>query len=99
MVAGASPATAACLHNHNMDRDVRVMLVNGKPVSYSSQLFWSELTNLCYLPPTAAPLGLSAAGLPVGCQFVGAESDGRTIYFARLLAEEIGGFVAPPGYA
>jgi hypothetical protein len=31
---------------------------------------------------------------------VGAEfNDYVTIYFTRLLAREIGGFVAPPGYA
>jgi amidase len=55
---------------------------------------------LSYLPATAAPIGLTAAGLPVGLQIIGPEGeDPTTIEFARLLANEIGGFVAPSGYA
>jgi amidase len=51
------------------------------------------------LPATAAPIGLTAAGLPVGLQIIGAEGeDPTTIEFARLLADEIGGFTPPPGY-
>jgi amidase len=74
--------------------------VNGRPRPYQEQLFWAGLPSLSYLPATAAPLGLTAAGLPVGCQIVGAEGeDSTTIEFARLLAAEIGGFVAPPAYA
>ena len=47
----------------------------------------------------AAPIGL-VDGLPVGLQIVGAEGEDPTgIEFARLLAQEIGGFVPPPGYA
>ena len=42
-------------------------------------------------------LGLTAAGLPVGMQIIGAEGeDLTTIEFARLLGAEIGGFLAPP---
>jgi amidase len=93
-------ATAAFAHDHNPDRDARLIPVNGALRSYQEQLFWSALPSLSYLPATAAPLGLTAAGLPVGCQIIGAEGeDPTTIEFARLLAGEIGGFVAPPGYA
>src|SRR5437764_207775 len=92
-------ATAAFAHDHNPDRDARVVPVNGKPRPYQEQLFWAGLPSLSYLPATAAPLGLTATGLPVGCQIIGAEGeDPTTIEFARLLAGEIGGFVAPPGY-
>jgi amidase len=63
------------------------------------QLFWAGLASLCYLPATAAPIGLTRAGLPVGLQIIGAEGDDlTTIECARLLAAEIGGFAAPPGY-
>src|SRR5207247_1222665 len=49
---------------------------------------------------TAAPLGLTSAGLPVGVQIVGGEGeDPTTIEFARLLAAEIGGFLPPPAFA
>ena len=51
----------------------------------------------CRRPP--APIGLTTAGLPVGLQIIGAEGeDPTTIEFARLLADEIGGFAPPPGY-
>ena len=93
-------ATAAFAHDHNPDRDARLIPVNGKPRSYQEQLFWAGVASLCYLPATAAPLGLPSAGLPVGVQIIGGEGeDPTTIEFARLLAGEIGGFVPPPGYA
>ncbi|MBV9585196.1 MAG: amidase [Alphaproteobacteria bacterium] len=93
-------ATAAFAHDHNPDRDARTVLVNGKPRLYHEQLFWAGLASLSYLPATAAPLGLTAAGLPAGCQIIGAEGeDPTTIEFARLLAAEIGGFTPPPAYA
>jgi amidase len=92
-------ATAAFTHDHNPDRDGRMVTVNGKPVPYGDQRFWAGPASLSYLPATAAPLGLVPAGLPVGLQIIGAEGeDLTTIEFARLLAAEIGGFVMPPGY-
>ncbi len=92
-------ATAAYPHDHSADRDRRMITVNGKPTPSGDQRFWSGPASLSYLPATAAPLGLTEAGLPVGMQIIGAEGeDLTTIEFARLLAEEIGGFVAPNGY-
>jgi amidase len=93
-------ATAAFPHNHNADRDARSVPVNGKCLPYQEQLFWAGVASLSHLPATAAPLGLTDAGLPVGMQIIGAEGeDLTTIEFARLLAAEIGGFVPPPAYA
>jgi amidase len=93
-------ATAAFPHDHNPDRDRRMVEVNGKPTPYGDQRFWAGLASLSHLPATAAPLGLSKAGLPVGVQIIGAEGEDRTtIEFARLLAGEIGGFVAPGDFA
>ena len=61
--------------------------------------FWAGIATLSYLPSTVFPTGLSMDGLPIGLQAIGAEFDDRTtIEFARLMAKEIGGFVAPPGY-
>jgi amidase len=91
--------TAAYPHDHSPDRDTRRVMINGEPTPNSAH-FWSGLPSLCYLPATAAPVGLSSAGLPVGIQIIGPEGeDPTTIEFARLLAAEIGGFVPPPGYA
>src|SRR5439155_24100456 len=64
-------ATAAFAHDHNPDRDARMIPVNGKQRSYQEQLFWAGVASLCYLPATAAPLGLTSAGLPVGVQIIG----------------------------
>jgi amidase len=92
-------ATAAFPHNHNPNRDERTVSVNGSSLPYAEQLFFAGLASLSYLPATAAPIGLTAAGLPVGLQIIGPEGeDSTTIEFARLLAAEIGGFAPPPGY-
>src|SRR5438128_7345951 len=92
-------ATAAFPHNRNPNRDERTVSVNGKSVPYAEQLFFAGLASLSYLPATAAPIGLTAGGLPVGLQITGPEGeDPTTIEFARLLAAEIGGFLPPPAY-
>ena len=91
-------ATTAFPHDHSPDRGARRVIVNGKP-SPHIDIMWAGLAALSYLPATAAPIGL-AGGLPVGLQIVGAEGeDPTTIEFARLMANEIGGSVPPPGYA
>ena len=66
---------------------------------YFQQLFLAGTITVAHLPSTVFPTGPSSAGLPIGLQAVGAEfNDYTCIDFARLLAEEIGGFVAPPGF-
>ena len=92
-------ATAAFPHNPNPNRDERTVSVNGKSAPYAEQLFFAGLASLSYLPATAAPIGLTEEGLPVGLQIIGPQDeDPTTIEFARLLAAEIGGFVPPPTY-
>ena len=93
-------ATAAFPHNRNPNRDERTVIVNGEPAPYAEQMFFAGLASLSYLPATAAPIGLTAEGLPVGLQIIGPEGEDRTtIEFARLLAAEIGGFTPPPAFA
>jgi amidase len=93
-------ATAAFPHDRSPDRDARMVPVNGRPRPYQEQIFWAGVASLSYLPATAAPLGLTGAGLPVGCQIIGAEGeDLTTIEFARLLGAEVGGFIPPPAFA
>jgi amidase len=92
-------ATAAFSHDRNPNRDERTVSVNGKSAPYAEQLFFAGLASLSYLPATAAPIGLTREGLPVGLQIIGPEGeDPTTIEFARLLAAEIGGFVPPPAF-
>ena len=92
--------TTAFRHDHEPDRERRTLQVNGRATPYSDHMFWASLPSLAYLPATNAPIGLAGDGLPVGMQIIGAEgTDLTTIEFARLLADEIGGFIAPPRYA
>ncbi len=77
----------------------RTLDINGEQRSYFEQLFWAGLATVSYLPGTVFPTGLSKGGLPIGLQAMGAEfADRTTIEFARLAAQEFGGFQAPPGY-
>ena len=91
-------ATAAFPHDHNPDRGARRVIINGKPHPHVD-ITWASLASLSYLPATAAPIGLTPRGRPVGLQIIGPEGDDpTTIEFARLLAQEIGGSTPPPGY-
>lgn len=92
-------ATAAMPHQQDVERFFRTITVNGRQENYNDQLFWAGISCNVYLPGTSAPAGLTPDGLPVGVQIVGPHlEDHTTIEFARLLADEIGGFVPPPGY-
>ena len=70
----------------------RKLEVDGKPGPYQRHVFWSALTNICFLPSTVFPTGLGKdSGMPIGLQVVGPErSDFKTIDFVRLLEVELG---------
>ena len=92
-------ATTAFKHDHTRAID-RTIEVNGQPQPYFQQMFWAGVATGPLLPSTVFPTGLSSAGLPIGVQAVGnAFDDYITIDFTRLMAEEIGGFQAPPNLA
>ena len=77
----------------------RTLTVDNEAQEYFRQVFWAGTITVANLPSTVFPTGPSRAGLPIGLQAVGAEfNDYTTIEFARLMAQEIGGFVAPPNY-
>jgi amidase len=91
-------ATPAFPHDHR-PFDERTIQVDNEAQPYFQQLFWAGMIVNAYLPSTVFPTGLSKEGLPIGVQAVSAPyRDYRTIEFARLIAEEIGGFVAPESY-
>ncbi len=91
-------ATSAFPHDHRPFHE-RTLPVDGSDQPYLDQLFWAGLVTTSYLPSTVFPTGLSRDGLPIGLQAVGAEyHDYTTIEFARLVAEQIGGFEAPGAY-
>jgi amidase len=91
-------ATPAFPHDHTPMPD-RSLEINGETRPYFEQVFWAGFAVAAYLPSTVFPSGPSAEGLPIGLQAVSAEyNDYTCIDFARLLAREIGGFRAPPGF-
>ena len=92
-------ATTAFLHDQNLPRHERTILVDGVQESYNDQLFWAGLATYPYLPSTVFPAGPAENGLPVGLQAIGPYlHDLETIHFAELLEAEWGGFTPPPGF-
>jgi amidase len=93
-------ASAATPHDHAGERWERAVIVNGRPVPTTDQLFWAGYSGVAYLPSTVAPCGFTPAGLPVGVQIVGPQyADRVCIDVARRLERDFQPFVPPPGYA
>jgi amidase len=93
-------ATAAFPHSMPGERWERMITVNGKPQPATTQMWWAGIAGMCYLPGTAAPIGLSPEGLPIGVQIVGPQyGDLTTIRVAQLIEREYYAFVPPPAYA
>ena len=93
-------ATTAFLQDESEDMSARRLSVNGEERSYFEQLFWAGLATVSYLPSTVFPTGLSESGLPIGVQAMGPEfGDYGTIRFAEMVADVMGGYITPPGYA
>jgi amidase len=91
--------TVAIPHDHNPDRDARTIVVNGRTRPYGDQSVWLEAIGVVHLPAVVAPVGVTAAGLPVGMQIVAPYLEDRTaIDVARRIAEVCGGFQPLPGY-
>ncbi len=91
--------TVAFPHIQTQPKNARKLVVNGKQRRYMGNLSWELMAVVSGLPVTAAPVGLSDSGLPVGVQIIGARLDDRkTIEFAKGLSKIVGGFVAPPAY-
>ncbi len=94
-------AVPAFPHDHSLPIEARHLEIDGKAYPYGDACFiWADPASTCGLPATAAPIGLSPSGLPIGVQIIGPYLEDRTtIACAALLEREFGGFVAPPGYA
>jgi amidase len=89
--------TPAFPHDHSMPKHQRQVDIDGKKVAYDDQLVWASIATLTGLPATAAPIGKSETGLPVGVQIIGGfHEDKTTIKFAELIEREFGGFTPPP---
>jgi amidase len=92
-------SSAAFPHDHDPDRAKRTIVVNNKKVPAFDQLFWAGYSCVTFLPATAAPIGQTADGLPIGVQIVGPQyGDYTCIQFAKLLEQDYRRFVPPPAY-
>lgn len=90
--------TPAYVQDHQPDQNLRRIMVDGKEYPYLDQLVWPGIATCPGLPATAVPIGMSAAGLPVGAQIVGPWLEDRTVLrLAALIEENSGGFVPPAG--
>lgn len=93
-------ATAAFPHSMPGERWERMIKVNGRKQPLTTQMWWAGIAGMCYLPGTAAPIGLSPEGLPLSVQIVGPQyGDYKTIRFAQLLEKAYYAFKPPPAYA
>src|SRR5439155_625971 len=87
-------------HDHSQPQQARRLATPAGPREYYDLLFWIAFATLTGLPATAAPIGLTSGGLPVGLQIIGPYLEDLTpIDIAGKLADVAGGFRPPGGYA
>ncbi|MEY2580222.1 MAG: amidase [Ilumatobacteraceae bacterium] len=90
-------ATPAFPHQQDGTWADRDFVVNGETVPYHTLEAWPALIGSAYLPSTSAPVGRTAAGLPVGVQIVSPYlHDYRSIAVAGLITDLVGGYAVPP---
>jgi amidase len=88
--------TPAFPHDHSPQRN-RQAEIDGTKIPYIEQTAWIAAATLSGLPATAAPIGRTETGLPIGVQIIGGYLEDRTtIAFAGLIEREFGGFTPPP---
>jgi amidase len=99
VVVAPALGVVAFPHDDSPDMTARTLTINGQASPYFAQLAWPGMATLANLPATAAPIGQTRSGLPIGAQIIGPYLEDRTtISFAGLLEQAFGGFKAPPGY-
>jgi amidase len=69
----------------------RRLRIDGREVPFAPQHAWPLIAGMPHLPATAAPIGRTRGGLPIGAQFIGPFLEDRTtIAFAGQLSEAFG---------
>jgi amidase len=92
-------ASAAFPHDQKGERHDRTILVNGRQVPTTDQLFWAGYSGAFHLPSTVSPIGLTPSGLPAGVQIITRQfADLTSLRFAEFLEREYYSFVPPPDY-
>jgi len=96
--AGRAGAPSRTRGHDDRPSDQRTLILDGQPTPYFAQLAWPGLASLANLPATAAPIGQTKAGLPIGLQVIGPYLEDRTtLAFAEFIEREFGGFRPPHG--
>jgi amidase len=86
-------------HDHSEPQAQRRLMTPEGKRPYFDITDWIAIPTLTGCPATAAPVGRTQAGLPVGIQIMGPYlEDATPIEFARLMAESLGGFELPKGF-
>lgn len=81
--------TPAFPHEDNPNWGARTLKIDGKDTPYGAQVAWPGVATFPGLPATAAPIGKTAAGLPIGVQIIGGIFEDRTtLAFANLLDQD-----------
>jgi amidase len=74
----------------------RKIVVDGRQLPFMDNLAWPGLATVANLPATAAPTGYLVGELPAGVQIIGPFlGDRTTLRFAKLLEQQLGGFIPP----
>lgn len=85
-------------HDHKGERWERRLIINGKDVPETDQLFWAGYSGLVHLPSTVGPMD-RIDGLPVGYQAIAGHGRDRTaLAFSEAVEQRFGGFTPPPGF-
>lgn len=89
----------AIKHDQSKPQFARKFEINGRERDYNDFMVWPTFATAAHLPATAAPVGRTKSGLPIGLQVIGPYlEDLTTIDFGGRLSELTGGFVRPPGF-
>ncbi|MEY2974266.1 MAG: hypothetical protein RIR49_686 [Actinomycetota bacterium] len=84
-------------HDHSEPQFGRTVAIDGVTRPYTDLFRWIGPAGVAFLPSTVVPVGMSAAGLPIGVQVIAPYLHDRTaLAFARLVAEIVGGCPRPP---
>jgi amidase len=93
-----APIGAIPAFTHRQDGTMfqRTLTVNGAEEPYARMLDWIALATATHAPALAAPVGLTAGGLPVGAQLIGRwGEEERLLELAAHLETVTGGFRPP----